>query len=104
MGNGRFSDGFLLGLIIGGGLALLFTTKKGNKILKVVSEEGFEGLSKFIEEAEDSVDNYVETKEAEADVEDSFEDQDSSLKKTNGDSTEASKEVKPHRRFFRRNK
>jgi len=87
MGNGRFSDGFLLGLIIGGGLALLFTTKKGNKILKVVSEEGFEGLSKFIEDAEDS-----------------FEDQDSNLKKTNGDSTEASKEVKPHRRFFRRNK
>ena len=87
MGNGRFSDGFLLGLIIGGGLALLFTTKKGNKILKAVSEEGFEGLSKFIEDAEDS-----------------FEDQDSNLKKTNGDSTEASKEVKPHRRFFRRNK
>ena len=88
MGNGRFSDGFLLGLIIGGGIALLFTTKKGNKILKVVSEEGFEGLSKFIEDAEDS-----------------FEDQDSAdLKKTNGDSTEASKEVKPHRRFFRRSK
>jgi len=55
MGQSRFSDGFLLGVIIGGGIALLFTTKKGNKILKAVSEEGFEGLSKLIDDASQGV-------------------------------------------------
>ena len=105
MGNGRFSDGFLLGLIVGGGLALLFTTKKGNKILKVISEEGIEGLNKFIEEASESVDEYVEKKEVVKEEEGfSMSDQDRNIDQTNGDSSEASGKVKPHRRFFRRSK
>jgi len=103
MGGGRFSDGFLLGLIIGGGLTLLFTTKKGNKILKVVSEEGLEGLNKFIEEASESVDEYVEKKAVEPEEESiSPSDQDTGLVEKNGDAK--TEEVKPHRRFFRRNK
>lgn len=103
MGQSRFSDGFLLGLIVGGGIALLFTTKKGNKVLKAVSEEGFEGLNKFIEEASVGVDNYVERKEKEAEVEGfSFEDQDKVEETKNGDRNV--KEVKPVRRFFRRPK
>ncbi|KKR76684.1 MAG: hypothetical protein UU21_C0005G0010 [Candidatus Levybacteria bacterium GW2011_GWA2_40_8] len=103
MGGGRFSDGFLLGLIIGGGLTLLFTTKKGNKILKVVSEEGLEGLNKFIEEASESVDEYVEKKEASpAEESVGFSDQDVGVEEKNGDAK--TEEVKPHRRFFRRNK
>ncbi|EKD86258.1 MAG: hypothetical protein ACD_37C00387G0001 [uncultured bacterium] len=100
MGQSRFSDGFLLGVIIGGGIALLFTTKKGNKILKAVSEEGFEGLSKLIDDASQGVDNYVEKKEEEGKVEGfSFEDQ-NVKPPTNGDT--AVKELKPARRFFRR--
>src|SRR3990167_9649043 len=101
MGGSRFSDGFLFGLIVGGGLALLFTTKKGNKILKVVSEEGFEGLNKFIEEASESVDEYVEKKAVEPEEESiSPSDQDTGLAEKNGDAK--TEEVKPHRRFFRR--
>lgn len=103
MGQSRFSEGFILGVIIGGGIALLFTTKKGNKILKVVSEEGFEGLSKLIDDASEGVDKYVEKKKEEGEVEGfSFEDQDSAKPHTNGDPIE--KEVKPARRFFRRQK
>ena len=45
----RFLDGFLWGAIIGGGLVFLLATKKGKKILKMISEEGLE-LSEFLEE------------------------------------------------------
>lgn len=104
-GGGRFSDGFLLGLIIGGGLVLLFTTKKGNKILKVVTDEGLDGLGKFIEEAGESVDEYVEKKNVEPESEGiGFSDQDVKAEAANGDASEVSKEVKPRRRFFRRSK
>lgn len=54
MGNnhGRFSDGFLLGMLAGGALVFLFATKKGNKILKALTEQGFEGLSDIAREIE----------------------------------------------------
>lgn len=43
-GNG-FASGLLWGLIIGGALALLFSTKKGRKILKAITEGGLEGVA-----------------------------------------------------------
>lgn len=50
MAEGRFSNGFLLGLVIGGGLVFLLGTTTGKKILKTVSEEGLEGLTQFLED------------------------------------------------------
>ncbi len=50
--NGRFSNGFILGLIIGGGVVFLLGTKTGKKLLKTFSEEGMEGLTDLLEEAE----------------------------------------------------
>ncbi len=54
MGNNhsRFSDGFLLGLIFGGVAVFLLGTKKGNKILKVLTDEGFAGLGEIVKEME----------------------------------------------------
>ena len=55
MGNnhgGRFSDGFLLGAIFGGVAVFLLGTKKGKKILKTITEEGFEGLGEIAKDLE----------------------------------------------------
>lgn len=47
--NGHFSNGFLLGLIIGGGAVFLLGTKTGKKLLKQFSEQGMEELSEVLE-------------------------------------------------------
>ncbi|MEK7502459.1 MAG: hypothetical protein AAB609_02950 [Patescibacteria group bacterium] len=47
--NNKFFDGFLWGAIIGGGLVFILGTKKGKKILKMITEEGVEGLSEILE-------------------------------------------------------
>lgn len=52
MGNSRFSDGFLLGALIGGAAVFLLGTKKGNKILKAVTDGGLEGLTDLLENYE----------------------------------------------------
>ncbi len=52
MGNGRFSDGVLLGALIGGAAVFLLGTKKGNKILKTITEDGLAGLSEVAKELE----------------------------------------------------
>lgn len=52
MNNGRLSNGFILGLIIGGGAVFLFGTKTGKKLLKKFSEEGWEGLTEILEEVD----------------------------------------------------
>ena len=48
-----FSNGFMLGIVIGVGIALLLTTKTGKRILKMISKGGLENLS-------DSLNEYVE--------------------------------------------
>lgn len=53
--NGRFSDGLILGAILGGAAVFLLGTKKGNKVLKAVTSEGFDGLSSIIADFEDGV-------------------------------------------------
>jgi len=40
----HFGTAFVLGLIIGAGIALLFATKKGRRILKAFTEEGFDNI------------------------------------------------------------
>jgi len=49
----KFSDGFLLGALVGGVGIYLLTTPKGNKILKIISEEGLDGLNKLVDEAQE---------------------------------------------------
>lgn len=41
------SNGFLMGVIVGGIATLLFTTKKGREIVKDLADKGFDKLSEF---------------------------------------------------------
>lgn len=52
MNNGRLSNGFILGLIIGGGVVFLFGTRTGKNLLKKFSEEGWGGLTEMLEEVD----------------------------------------------------
>lgn len=43
--GGSFSNGFLWGLIVGAAIVFLLATKKGRRLLKTITEDGFEGLT-----------------------------------------------------------
>ena len=51
--NGRFSDGFLMGAVAGGALVFLLGTKRGNKVLKLLMEEGKVGFNELMEEIDE---------------------------------------------------
>src|SRR5438309_823964 len=57
-------NGFILGVIVGVVITLLFTTNRGRKVLRVLTEKGFERFSDlqqaFDEEEEVGGDDYVE--------------------------------------------
>lgn len=46
-------NGFLWGAILGGGVVFLLGTKRGQKLLKRVTEEGLEGISQIEELVEE---------------------------------------------------
>jgi len=48
--DGKFTVGLLLGLILGGGAVFLFGTRTGKNLLKIVSEQGLDGLVNLLEE------------------------------------------------------
>jgi gas vesicle protein len=52
-------NGFLLGVIVGAALVFLLATKKGKKILKLISEEGIESLTDLLKD-EDVEEVYAE--------------------------------------------
>lgn len=54
--GGGFLNGLLLGLLIGGGAVFLFGTKKGKRLLKLITEEGLEGISELENFIEDEAD------------------------------------------------
>src|SRR5947209_2623694 len=63
--NGNFSNGFLLGALVGGGLVFLLGTQKGKQVLKMLTENGIEGVSELrdlLNEDEDNeiVDEYIQ--------------------------------------------
>lgn len=53
--RGGFGNGLFIGIIFGVVLTLLFTTKKGRKVLQILSEEGF-GKLKNLEDMIEEVD------------------------------------------------
>lgn len=42
--SGGFSNGFVLGAIVGAGAMFLFATKRGRKLFKTLTDEGWEGV------------------------------------------------------------
>lgn len=50
-GNNFFS-GFLLGALVGAAVVFLLATKKGKRILKIISEKGLDNISNLLEKAD----------------------------------------------------
>jgi gas vesicle protein len=48
--NSHFFDGFLLGIAVGAAAVFLFGTKPGKNLLKIISEQGIDGLTNLMEE------------------------------------------------------
>jgi len=100
MGNnhGRFTDGLLLGMLLGGAIVFLLGTKKGKKVLKAITEEGFEGLGEIAKEWENEAKK--ETKSQLKKVEEKIGDFEESIEveSTNGDGHSNP----PTKRFFRK--
>lgn len=45
--NGTFMNGFVWGLLLGSIVVFLLGTKKGKKLLKILTEEGIEGMAEL---------------------------------------------------------
>ena len=52
-----FLTGFIFGALIGGVVVFLLATKKGRKIMKIISEEGLDRVSKFEGKVEEYIDD-----------------------------------------------
>lgn len=89
--QGGFSSGFLLGAIVGGLLVFLIATKKGKKILKILTENGFEGIQDLADMFDDDEEDMEETYTAEGEV-------------VETPKSDGSKALKPLKRFFKRKK
>jgi hypothetical protein len=102
MGNGRFSDGLLFGAILGGAAVFLLGTKKGNRVLKVLTEEGMAQFNDILDDIEEARN---EAKAIEADEnEEDFEEMVVEEPKINGESTHTQSKSKSSKRFFKNSK
>ena len=90
--SNSFANGFLFGLIIGAAAVFLLATKKGRKILKLISEEGLDSLTNIVEEYTSE----TEKEEAEDIQDEESEEVSPSVVE------EAVPVKKPKKRFFRR--
>lgn len=104
--DSKFSTGFMIGLLIGGGLVFLLGTKTGKNLLKIVSEQGLDGLLNLLEEYD--LDDLIEVEEDE-EVQEEPEAGDAKpngVVKETAKAKEAYEEVikeeAPKRRFFKR--
>ena len=88
--DNRFFNGFLLGLFAGGAAVFLLGTRTGRNLVKIVSEQGLEGLTDLLEEYD-----LVELEEEQ-------EDNNNGHLKTTPSAQEPPQEEKPKKRFFKR--
>ena len=88
--DNRFFNGFLLGLFVGGAAVFLLGTRTGRNLVKIVSEQGLEGLTDLLEEYD-----LVELEEEQ-------EDNNNGHLKTTPSAQEPPQEEKPKKRFFKR--
>lgn len=101
--NGRFSDGFLMGALAGGALMFLIGTKKGNKVLKLILEEGKVGFNELMDEIDELKSEARELQEeAEADEVEDGVDEVVEEPKVNGNGSATKSEST--KRFFKTKK
>ena len=93
----KFMDGFVLGAIIGGAAVFLLGTRTGKNLLKIVSEQGLDGLTNLLEEYDLS-----EVEEDEEVGTSGESNSDSYPKSQEVSEPEAEKESTPKKRFFKR--
>ena len=91
--GGGFSNGFLLGAIVGSGLVFLLGTKKGKQVLKTLMENGFEGVSELQDLLNDDEDDAI--------VDEYVQDAEVAAETSINESPKPSKSIK---RFFKRRK
>ncbi len=92
MNDNKFTTGLLLGLILGGGAVFLLGTKTGKNLLKIISEQGIDGLLNLLDEY-----NFGELEE----VEPSYVETSDLAKPQESEANGETKEI-PKKRFFRR--
>jgi hypothetical protein len=96
MNDNKFTTGMLLGLILGGGAVFLLGTRTGKNLLKIVSEQGLDGLVTLLEEY--GLDNFDGLEEMEEVPEEEVGIQSEGQE----ESTAEEKKESPKKRFFRR--
>jgi hypothetical protein len=105
--GGRFSDGLLLGILLGGAIVFLLGTEKGKKVLRLLTAEGgsaLEGILKELDEGSKKMPSSpVKHKTEEPKIVDAEELSFSEHPKHNGHK-DSTKETKNAHRFFRRSK
>jgi hypothetical protein len=94
MNDNKFTTGLLLGLILGGGAVFLLGTRTGKNLLKIISEQGMDGLTDLLEEYDLS-----DLEEVEEMPEDGVSETNGEVKE--GSATEEPKKS-PKKHFFRR--
>lgn len=105
--NHGLTNGFFVGVIVGVIITLLFTTKRGKKIFKFITEEGMSKISHWEDIFTDIVDDYQtnpqESKLPSVDLaSDSEIEQEPEILNTEGKEEHIEKkEAKPIRRFFK---
>jgi hypothetical protein len=75
--GGNFSSGFLIGALVGAAIVFFLGTKKGKRILKIISEKGLDNVSNML----DKVGNTTESEEV-------FEEDEESLTEPSASSEE----------------
>jgi hypothetical protein len=101
MNNGKFSNGFLLGLIIGGGAVFLLATETGRNLMKIISERGMDGIAEILEEYNfEGLDETEDDGEVPAEEVQSQESQNE--KPSSAKASEEQRESAPRKHFFKR--
>ena len=103
--GGNFSSGFLIGALVGAAVVFFLGTKKGKRILKVISEKGLDNVTNILEKVDKSTD--LEEIFEEPSFASTFTETSADKKASEGQGKklnleEKSIEEKPHtKRFFR---
>ena len=102
--GGKFINGFLLGLIIGAGVVFLFGTKKGKRLLKNLSEDGFGNITDILEQAGELEEDELEETPQRSGLAEQVKEVKSEMRYPVQAKTEEAPKKPLVRRFFRRSK
>jgi hypothetical protein len=101
--DSKFGVGLLLGLILGGGAVFLLGTRTGKNLLKIVSEQGLDGLINLLEEYDlADLEEYEEVEnQDQTDVSSEHHTEGQEKKSSFAKASEGQEEA-PKRRFFKK--